>query len=229
MKKYLAVFVMGVAMLLAPEAVAHRLVPDDGTHTTAESAISLDDMDLSQVVYHEVTAESNHLWVAFDAAAGQNLYWQLGLPAIEGLEDYRPTVVVLGPGLPAVDVPFDIPEGLGGVVVDTTGMSYEFFNEHFTGTQDWIVHEEDRTLTDAGRYYVVAYHPEGTPGKFWLAIGRREEFGLSDILSYGDVLAFVREYHEVQDERLPLLPSLLLVLSRVARFLRDLLGGIFGF
>ena len=95
---------VGLAVLLlltaviAPEAHAHRLVPDDGTHVDADTAIFLDDMGLSQVVYHEVTPTSNHLWIAFDVAAGENLYWQLGLPAIEGLENYRPTVVVLGPG-----------------------------------------------------------------------------------------------------------------------------------
>ena len=77
-----------IGILVAPAAVAHRLVPDEGTHTSPDTAIFLNDVDLSQVVYHEVTDQSNHLWIAFDAASGQNLYWQLGLPAIEGLEEY---------------------------------------------------------------------------------------------------------------------------------------------
>ena len=224
MKTFRYLWVMAfLGLLMAPEAAAHRLVPDDGSHTSADTAIFLDDADLSQVVYHEVTVQSNHLWIGFDGKPGEDLYWQLGLPAIGGLEDYRPTVVVLGPGLPVVEVPFGIPDGLGGIVIDTTGMPREFFSEHFTGTEDWIIHEEDRPLTEPGRYYVVAYHPDGTPGKFWLAIGRREEFGLPDILMYADVLAFVREYHEVQGEPLPLLPRMLLTLSYVARLLCNLL------
>ena len=208
------VFVLAVIPL---EAAAHRLVPDDGSHTTAETAIFLEDAGLSQVVYHEVTPTSNALWIAFDATAGENLYWQLGLPAIKGLENYRPSVAVLGPGLPAADLPFPVPDGLGGIVVNTAGMVPEVFEEHFTGTEDWIITQEDRTLTHSGRYYVVLYHPDGTPGKCWIAIGRREEFGLSDILSYVDVLAFVRQYHEVGDEPLPLLPSILLAFSQAMR------------
>ncbi len=223
MKRILcSLVVVCLAVAVAPKAAAHRLVPDDGSHTTSETAIFLDDVDLSQVVYHEVSAESNHLWLSFDGVPGENLYWQLGVPVIEGLEDYRPTVVVLGPGLPEVQVPFTIPEGVGGIVVDTEGMPNEFFDERFTGTEDWIIHAEEGTLEQAGRYYIVAYHPDGTPGKFWLAIGRREEFGLADILSYADVLAFVREYHEVQGQPLPFLPRLLLMLSRVMRLVFSL-------
>ncbi|HUW60292.1 MAG TPA: hypothetical protein VMZ06_04725 [Candidatus Bathyarchaeia archaeon] len=213
-----------LAFLPTRDAAAHRLVPDDGTHTTAQTAIFLDDPGLSQVVYHTVTPQSNHLWIAFDAASGQNLYWQLGLPAIRGLENYRPTVVVLGPGLPDVELPFPIPEGLGGIILDSTGLPAESFNEHFTGTRDWILHEEDRALTQPGRYYIVAYHPDGTPGKFWLAVGRREAFGLRDILDYADVLAFVRQYHEVQDQTLPILPNLLLLLSKLLRFFANMFG-----
>jgi len=222
--KNLCIFGLAAAVVLAlaPGAAAHRLVPDDGTHTSAETAIFLDDVELSQVVYHAVRAESNQLWIAFDAPADGDIYWQLGIPRIAGLEDYRPTVVVLGPGLPAVDVPLDVPEGLGGLVVETDGLPGEAFNEPFTGTRSWIVREEDVTLEEPGRHYVVAYHPDGTPGKFWLAVGRREEFGFSDVVTYEDTLDVVREFHEVEDQRLPLLPRVLLALSRVAQTLCDM-------
>jgi hypothetical protein len=213
-----------VCLLAAPSAFAHRLIDDDGSHTSAENAIVIDDVDLSQVIYHEVTASSNHLWTTFTAQAGDNLYWQLGLPAIDGLEDYRPTLVILGPGLPPVAVPFTVPDGLGGIVIDTESTPTTFFYERFTGTDTWIIDEEDRTLTQGGQYYVVAYHPDGTPGKFFLAIGRREEFGLTDILTYEDVMTFVREYHEVSDKPLPVIPWLLLLVSRIANAIQGLLG-----
>jgi len=160
------VVLAGLLLLAPPAAFAHRLVPDDGTHTTEDNAIFLDDPGLSQVVYHEVTTESNAIWIAFDAAAGDSLYWQLGIPAIAGLEDYRPTVALIGPGLPAITWPYATPEGMGGVILDTEGMDAERFDEHFTGTVDWIIHGEDRVLTQAGRYYLVGYHPDGTAGKF---------------------------------------------------------------
>lgn len=219
MKKLRVFGITAAALVFCSGAAAHWLVPDDGSHTSAATAIFLDDVELSQVAYHEVRAESNELWLAFDAPADGDVYWQLGIPRIAGLEDYRPAVVVLGPGLPEVDVPFDVPEGLGGLAFDTAGLPGEPFNEPFTGTRSWIVRTEDVVLEEPGRHYIVAYHPDGTPGKFWLAVGRREEFGFSDVVSYEDTLEVVRKFHDVEDARLPLLPRLLLALSRVAQTL----------
>ena len=65
------------------------------------------------MVYHEVTAESPLLWLTFDLNEGQSLYFQLGVPVIERLKDYRPALVLVGPGLPQVDLPFAVPDGLG--------------------------------------------------------------------------------------------------------------------
>lgn len=214
-RPYLQLFVFIALAMASTSAWAHRLVPDDGTHTSSDAALLIEDPDLSQVVYHEVTTESNALWMRLERLEGDTVYWQLGMPAIDGLEDYRPTVVLLGPGLPEVDVPFDIPEGLGGIVTTTAGLDAEPFSEEFTGTEDLIVKETTFEVPASGTYYLVAYEPDGAPGKFWLAIGKREAFGLSDILSYSDVLSFVRAYHEVDDEPLPLLPRVLYFVSRV--------------
>ena len=199
-------------------AYAHRVIDDDGSHTTAENAVVLEDFELSQVVYHEVTDSSNHLWFRFDATAGQTLYWEFGLPSIGRLLNYRPEMVVLGPGLPEISLPFDAPEGLGGFVVEN-GAELEDFFERFTGTNTWILSSEERTIEQDGTYYVVVYHPDGTLGKFWVALGKREEFGLRDILGYAETLAFVRTYHEDSVEPLSSLNRGLLGLSILAQFL----------
>ena len=180
--------------------------------------IVIGDVSVSEVVYHEVTAESSPLWAAFSAEAGQSLYAQIAVPVIEGLEDYRPTLVLLGPGLPEVELPFDVPEGLGGLVFGTADATPRFFDEHFTGTQSWILLEEDAEAPAAGQYYLVAFHPEGAPGKLWVSWGTAEVFGLPDLLTYPETVAIVREFHEVSDEPLPLLPRVMSALSRLLQF-----------
>ncbi len=45
----------------------------------------------------------------------------------------------------------------------------------------------------------MAYVPSGQTGKLWVAIGRREEFSLEDILGLPATIAQVREFHEVGD------------------------------
>mgnify|MGYP001245913038 CR=1 FL=1 len=206
------------ATLGARDACAHRLIQDDGTHTSPASAIALEDFELSQVVYHEVRENSNQLWFTFDAVAGQTLHWELGLPALERLDGYRPSLMILGPGLPEIEAPFEIPEGLGGLVVEVEAEP-ELFFEPFTGTSSWKLSSGDRSIAQDGTYYVVAYYPEGTPGKFWVALGKREEFGLRDVLGYADTIAFVREYHEDSAAPLSVLNWVLLAVSYLAKAL----------
>ena len=185
-------------LTLVSIGAAHVPIPHDGTEIDADHAISLDDVGLSRVIYYEITTESPRVWLTFEAEAGQELYLKLGVPFIDRLKDSRPAMAVLGPTLPPVSVPFEIPAGLGGLTFTTDNVTQpEFFHEPFTGTDSWSLSEQTLALPAAGRYYVVAYVPSGQTGKLWVAIGRREEFGLEDILGLPATIAQVREFHEV--------------------------------
>ncbi|MCK6486490.1 MAG: hypothetical protein L6R00_20425 [Phycisphaerae bacterium] len=181
----------------ANAALGHQPIVSDGSATSAASAISLGDVDVSKVVYHEVTVDAPRLWMTVEGIEGQELYVQLGLPAIERLANYRPSVAVLGPDLPSISLPFEIPAGLGGVlltsgdVVDPTA-----FDEPFSSTRSWILLEKDVTLAKAGTYFIVAFGPAGQPGKLWVATGREEKFSLDEIGQLPGLLQQVRAFHE---------------------------------
>jgi len=209
-------------LLLSVPAVAHQRIENDGTHVDAESALVVEDTGLSQVVYHEATVAAPRLWLTFSGVQGQDLYMQVGVPVIDRLADYRPDLVLLGPGLPGIDVPFDIPEGLGGNLYSTANATPEVFDEPFTGTSSWILLEETAVLPESGDYYLVAYEPETGAGKFWVSVGTREEFGLRDFLTYEDVVNDVRTFHEVADEPLPFLPRVFIFIGRIVRFFAGL-------
>ena len=209
----------------APLAGAHQLVPDDGSHVDPASALEIEDVSVSQVIYHTVAEEGGELWVTFSAEAGQNIYLQLGVPRIDGLDDYRPVLILYGPGLPATEAPPGLPGGIGGVLLEPDPEPEEF-DEPFTGTQSWILLEEDTTAPQTGEYYVVAFHPTGDTGKLWVSWGREEVFGFRDLVTYADVLDTVRTFHEVDDEPLPFLPRILLAVSRIVRFFAGLFGAV---
>jgi hypothetical protein len=105
----------------------------------------------------------------------------------------------------------------GGFIIDTAEVELEFFFERFTATNTWILSSSEQSIEEAGTYFVVAYHPQGTPGKFWVALGKREEFGLADVLGYADTLAFVRNYHEDSAVAYSILNWGLLALSYLAQ------------
>lgn len=191
--------VLALAFFLSAHTVAfgHQPIVSDGSAVNAASAISLGDVNVSRVVYHEVTADAPRVWMTFQGTTGQLLYVQLGLPAIERLASYRPSVAVLGPGLPAINLPFEIPAGLGGMVLSSSDVTNPtVFDEPFSGTRSWILLEQEIPLPQAGTYYVVAFDPAGQPGKLWVATGREEQFSLDEIGQLSGVLQQVRAFHE---------------------------------
>jgi NADH dehydrogenase [ubiquinone] 1 alpha subcomplex assembly factor 1 len=185
------------AVVLCGSAYAHRPTISDGSAADAEHAIEFEDVQVSRVVYHDVTEQAPQVWITFEVDQPQKLFLQIGVPVLDRLKAYRPGLALFGPGLPDVRLPFDSPSGLGGLIlrtgdVDTPGT----FFEPFTRTSSWILREEDVQLPEAGRYFVVAYEPSGEPGKLWVALGRKEDWGLRDMLNMPKIIAQVRGFHE---------------------------------
>jgi len=219
-----AVTVIALAVS-APSVRAHQPTMSDGTAVSADTAIEFDDIQLSRVVYHNVTEAASQLWLTFAISEPQSLRVSLGVPFIERLAEFRPAFGVFGPGMPDLTVPLDVPAGLGGALFATDDVvDPEVFHEPFSGTSSWILAEEDVELPEAGTYYIAAYVPSGDSGKLWLAPGAREEFSLRDIAELREILPDVRAFHEVSRRRfcgafsLSLVPTLAAIpLARCAR------------
>jgi hypothetical protein len=200
MLRRLALFTLATTCAaLALPASAHRLLVVNDAPLGPDNALVVEDIAVSQVAYHTASPQAPELWLTFDAEEGEALYLQLGVPQIDRLTALRPSIALLAPGGdPNVDVPFDLPEGYGGVVLSTAAVtSPPVFDEPFTGTSSWTLLEFDLDLPASGQYYLVAYLPGGGDGKFWMAVGTTEEFGIGDIFSLGDTIAQVRAFHEV--------------------------------
>lgn len=209
----LAVVVAGAAL-----ARAHQPTLSDGTAVSPESAIQFENVQISRVVYHEITAAAPQLWLTFSIDEPQNLLLQVGVPRIDRLADLRPALAVLGPGLPEPDatlrafLPFEVPAGLGVALYDSSGVTDpERFDEPFSGTLAWILVDVEPELPAAGQYYVVAWVPQpGQPGsaaaegKLWVALGKLEVFGPEDIAALPEEIEAVRAFHETATA--PLLP-----------------------
>ena len=185
-------------LAIAGTALAHKPTFSDD-FSGPDLAYEVADPEVSIVVYQEITCETDQLWFTFEAKAGFPLYIQLGVPEIERLVDYRPSVALLAPGLPAATdtLPFEVPDGLGVQVfhsdnVDEPGAFYE----EFTQTSSWVLVEETVTLPEDGTGYLVAWDPAGWTGKLWLATGTVEDFSdvdSTDFIYWGEA---VNDFHE---------------------------------
>jgi hypothetical protein len=200
-KNIITILFAAALFLISSDAMAHRPIGIGGEiGLNADQALVVDDIAVSQVAYRKISADMPQLWMAFEAKAGERLDAQLGIPAIDGLENYRPSMAVVGPGLPNNTLPFDIPRGFGAIVFDGNAEEAELFYEPFSDTNSWILGNLELNLPASGQYFVVAYHPDGVDGKLWIALGTLEKFGASDVGKMPEWLKAVRVFHEIEGQ-----------------------------
>ena len=186
-----------------PHASAHKPSYADGSNGSRETSHVVENIDISMVLYKENTCENSQTWLTFTTTqAGQQMFVQLGLPQLERLQARRPTIAVMAPGLTnpsdvRVDLPFSVPEGLGVEVFETSDVTEgRPFFEFFTGTKSWIMHESHLTLPQVGQGYVVAWFPDNTSGKLWVAIGETEDFSEDDFAQASYWIEKTQAFHE---------------------------------
>ena len=165
-------------------------------HADPDDAYAVEDEDLSIVLYQEISCEIPRVWLRYDTDPGYDLWLQLGVPVIDRLVDYRPSIAVLAAGLPEVELPFETPEGLGGVIYDTESVEPGTFYEAFTATESWVIFEDEVTIPEGGEVFVVAWHPAGQTGKLWVASGTVEDFSDVDWDAAADWGELVNDFHE---------------------------------
>ena len=182
-------------LLFTVYAFAHK--PSFGPNSSMNDAFVVEDPNISIVVYQEMTCEDDQLWLGFYGEEGFELYIQAGVPEVNRLEAYTPKVAVLAPGLPQVTValPFEVPEGMGGVVYDSDEIPTPFY-EPFTQTSSWVWVEERLELPQTGEGFIVGWNEEEVTGKLWLATGEVEDFsdvGVSEFIVWNE---YVNNFHE---------------------------------
>ena len=191
---------MSAALLLLTAALAHKPSFSEGQYSSPDTPYWVADPEVSIVVYHEVTCDAPQLWMQLYLDPAVPLYLQLGVPVIDRLADYRPSVALLGPGLPEISLPFEVPEGMGGILIETDDVTEpSAFYEPFSQTDSWILYEETLDLPEAGLGYIVAWNPEEITGKLWVAVGTREEFTSDDFEQLEGWLDQTAQFHESGD------------------------------
>ncbi len=203
MKKLLALCACCVLAFCGWVHLSHAHKPsysEDGKFSQRDKPYPVSDVDLSIVVYHKAECKSLQLWMSFEVGNPRELFVQLGVPKIVRLLEYRPLLAILMPGLPKpkVKLPFELPEGYGAKVFDVTDVTRPSkFHEPFTNTTSILLLEQRVPLPKAGKGYIVAWHPKQT-GKYWVAVGEREEFGPEDFKLFSDVwFDKTQAFHEV--------------------------------
>ena len=193
-------FIIGVT--LAPEASAHKPSYAEN-NSSMETAFEVEDPDVSIALYAEMTCEADTLWLHLRTDDVSEVWVELGVPQLDRLEEYSPSLAFLAAGLPNDDnesLPFDVPEGMGSMVIDTYDVETPIdFYEPFTQTESWILFREWIALPENTDVYIVAYDPDDYTGKIWVAVGLTEDFSDVEPYEYAEWLNKTQSFHEVGD------------------------------
>ena len=203
MKKTLLIF-LGVLFLFfnVNEAFGHQLIFSDGMNTKIDNSLYIPDPQISWAMYGEV--KNNVLFYKFDADQKEPLYASIVIPALEGLEEFHPSLAIISErqniGLISLqvdenntDLPFEIPEKFSAIVFDYyDNFPGRVFYEPFTQVNYWERQEIRIHHINPGTYYLAVFNTSEN-GKFTLAVGEIEDFRNANFFD-----SFVRAWFETK-------------------------------
>ena len=177
---------------------AHFPILAKDNHPYQQSAVELEDIEISSVIYQQLTKEAPSSWITFQGEKGKLLSLELGIPVINGLEGFRPSLALIAPkptsGL--LNSSGDLPNPLE-VFPSSDIVEPLTFHEPFTNTDSWILFKKAIRLSETGWYYLRTFSPENETGKLWLAIGKKESFGIREISKLPLLIRDVKDFHEI--------------------------------
>lgn len=146
---------------------------------TVDAAFRFGDPTVSTAVYGTLSTATDVDYFSFEAEAGRQIHLGLVIPAIAGQAQFNPTIALLGPGLPAAELPavIDSPPGVGAVILRDQQSEPSVFFEPFSRTRYWERQDETVTLPVDGEYAIAVWHEEGATGRYTFVIGQREVLG----------------------------------------------------
>ncbi len=183
-------FLFFVILVSLNPAYGHKLISHDDTHRNFESALKIPDHKLSWAIYENL-GKTEAKFYTFDANKGDSFYASIAVPKIEGLEEYSPTLVLVG------DVNFETKK----INYEKNFPGNEFY-EPFGQITYWERQELKTEIPVDARYFLVVMDEKNQSGKYSLAIGTIEDFSLVDFFTilpkaWVDTKLFVNDYHSI--------------------------------
>ena len=166
-------------------------------HGTAQKSLVVADIAISKVIYQDLTSKSPESWIAFQAQKDDVLYFQLGVPLLADLKDFRPSIGLFSESSNSTVTNLEVIQKFG--TSDIT--EPDIFYEPFTKTSSWTFAEHQLVIPTTGIYYLVTFSPNSQLGKIWVSIGKEETFELRDWISLPSKISEIRKFHSPSPKR----------------------------
>ncbi len=183
-------FLFFIVLVSSTPAYGHKLISHDDTHRNFESALKIPDHKISWAIYENL-GQNEAKFYTFEAQKGDSFYASIVIPKIEGLEEYSPTLVLVG------DDNFQKKK----ISYEKNFPGDEFY-EPFGQITYWERQELRTDIPADGTYFIVVMDEKNQSGKYSLAIGTIEDFSLVDFFTilpkaWIDTKLFVNDYDSI--------------------------------
>jgi hypothetical protein len=145
---------------------------------TFDSPGHIRDPTISTAMYATLETPTNVDYYDFNGSKGKSIFLSITIPQIAGQDNFAPTMALMGPGLPNVDLPKNVtkPQYSGALILPPPASAAPFF-EPFSRTSYWTRQEQNVTLPENGRYLVAVWDEKGQIGRYVFVIGYKEVLG----------------------------------------------------
>jgi hypothetical protein len=180
-KRYCVVYFTIVIIILVMGPVgAHETFSEEKDYSVEAPFSISDSIENAKAVYARLEPSTDIDVYTFNVTKPVHLHARAFVPLVPGLEQFLPSLAVVGPGLPAPGekIPFPLPAGYGAVVIPNTppGKKRPVFYEPFSGTEYYDAPAFDQKVSVTGTWYVYYWDPYGIGGDYVAILGFRERF-----------------------------------------------------
>ena len=168
-------------------AFGHKLISHDDSHRDLESALEIPDHKISWAIYENLGTNEAKFYT-FEAKKGDSFYASIVIPKIQELENYEPTLLLVGEN---------------NFIIEKTiyekGFPGNEFYEPFGQVTYWERQELRTEIPNDGIYFIVVTDEKNQSGKYSLAVGTIEDFSGENMLTllpkaWFDTKLFVNDY-----------------------------------
>jgi len=168
------------SLFIIPVVMAHAPLQPSLDNNSLETALVISDPTKSWALYTELHEGGEAQYYRLDLADDERLFTQLFISTSEKT-DFLPNLAIMGPGITSHDsIPeyVEVPDGAGVMLVEAQ-RSDEPSYEPFTPSSSYFLAQVDLEILSTGTFYIAVFEPS-QGGRYGLAIGYREEFGLDE-------------------------------------------------
>jgi hypothetical protein len=201
-------------------ALAHVPLDTSGSASKKEP-IFVEDHQISWAAYNQLEQAGDVDYYSFKAEQDEEIYFSMVIPLIERYQNFKPDLALIGPALENDYASYD-PDYINSIlklesdeniiIVRDDNDNPDTFFEPFTRTSYWKRQEFSTAAPAAGTYYLAVFSGNENPGKYTLAIGRKEIWGLKDIIKLPKIVWDTRIFVEKKNSTY-LVSALIIALS----------------